>query len=86
MTVARRLAALIRDGAGTELPVRIRAWDGTEAGPSDGPVPVIRNRRGLRRLLWAPRDSVPSGCRRGRPRPRHGWPVGCMPVAATARG
>lgn len=54
MTVARRLAELIRDGAGTELPVRIRAWDGTEAGPSDGPVLVIRNRRALRRLLWAP--------------------------------
>jgi cyclopropane-fatty-acyl-phospholipid synthase len=54
VTVARRLAELIRDGAGVELPVRIRAWDGTEAGPADGPVLVIRNRRALRRLLWAP--------------------------------
>ena len=54
MTVARRLADLVREGAGVELPVRIRAWDGTEAGPSDGPVLVIRNRRALRRLLWAP--------------------------------
>ncbi|MCW2516341.1 MAG: cyclopropane-fatty-acyl-phospholipid synthase [Mycobacterium sp.] len=54
MTVARRLADLIRDGAGVELPVRIRAWDGTEAGPTDGPVLVIKNRRALRRLLWAP--------------------------------
>ncbi len=54
MTVARRLAELVRDGAGVELPVRIRAWDGTEAGPADGPVLVINNRRALRRLLWAP--------------------------------
>ncbi len=54
MTVARRLADLVRVGAGVELPVRIRAWDGTEAGPADGPVLVIRNRRALRRLLWAP--------------------------------
>jgi cyclopropane-fatty-acyl-phospholipid synthase len=54
VTVARRLADLIRDGAGVELPVRIRAWDGTEAGPTDGPVLVIKNRRALRRLLWAP--------------------------------
>lgn len=54
MTVARRLADLVRAGVGVELPVRIRAWDGTEAGPADGPVLVIRNRRALRRLLWAP--------------------------------
>ena len=54
MTVASRLADLVRDTAGVELPVRIRAWDGTEAGPADGPVLVIRHRRALRRLLWAP--------------------------------
>jgi cyclopropane-fatty-acyl-phospholipid synthase len=54
VTVARRFAELVRDGAGIELPVRIRAWDGTEAGPADGPVLVIKNRRALRRLLWAP--------------------------------
>jgi cyclopropane-fatty-acyl-phospholipid synthase len=54
VTVARRLAERVREGAGVELPVRIRAWDGTEAGPVDGPVLVLRNRRALRRLLWAP--------------------------------
>src|ERR1700754_3358988 len=54
MTVADRLAALVREVVGIELPVRIRAWDGTEAGPADGPVVVIRSRRGLRPLLWAP--------------------------------
>ena len=53
-TVADRLAGLVKDTAGIDLPVRIRAWDGSEAGPSDGPVLVIRSRRALRRLLWAP--------------------------------
>jgi cyclopropane fatty-acyl-phospholipid synthase-like methyltransferase/DUF1365 family protein len=53
-TVAERLAGLIRQTIGIELPVRLRAWDGSEAGPSDGPVLVIRSRRSLRRLLWAP--------------------------------
>ena len=52
--VADRLARIVRDTAGIELPVRIRAWDGSEAGPADGPVLVIRSRRALRRLLWAP--------------------------------
>jgi cyclopropane-fatty-acyl-phospholipid synthase len=52
--VSGRLAALVRDLVGVELPVRIRAWDGSEAGPVDGPVLVIRSRRALRRLVWAP--------------------------------
>jgi len=54
VTVAERIAALVRDAAGIGLPVRIRAWDGSESGPSDGPVLVVRNRRALRRLLWSP--------------------------------
>ncbi|MDQ2750960.1 MAG: cyclopropane-fatty-acyl-phospholipid synthase family protein [Actinomycetota bacterium] len=53
-TVADRLAALIRETVGIDLPVRLRAWDGSEAGPSEGPVLVIRSRRALRRLMWAP--------------------------------
>ncbi len=52
--VAGRLAGFVRDVAGIELPVRIRAWDGSIAGPAGGPVLLINNRRALRRLLWAP--------------------------------
>jgi len=52
-TVADRLAVLIRETIGVSSPVRLRAWDGSEAGPADGPVLVIRSRRALRRLLWA---------------------------------
>jgi cyclopropane fatty-acyl-phospholipid synthase-like methyltransferase/DUF1365 family protein len=54
MTIAARLAHLMRDATGLDLPVRVRAWDGSEAGPADGPVLVIRTRHALRRLFWAP--------------------------------
>ncbi|WP_033414847.1 SAM-dependent methyltransferase [Actinomycetospora chiangmaiensis] len=40
-----------------QLPVRIRAWDGSEAGASresGAPVVVLNHRRALRRLLWQP--------------------------------
>jgi cyclopropane-fatty-acyl-phospholipid synthase len=39
-----------------QLPVRIRAWDGSEAGPADAPVLVLRDRGALRRLLWRPNE------------------------------
>ncbi|HSA48717.1 MAG TPA: class I SAM-dependent methyltransferase [Yinghuangia sp.] len=51
---AERLARLVRTPLGGSLPLRIRAWDGSEAGPPGGPVLVVRNRRALRRLLWKP--------------------------------
>jgi cyclopropane-fatty-acyl-phospholipid synthase len=51
---ADRLAELLRTTVGIEPPVRLRAWDGSEAGPADGPVLVVRSRRALRRLLWRP--------------------------------
>ncbi|RDH78969.1 class I SAM-dependent methyltransferase [Mycolicibacterium moriokaense] len=54
MKPAERLAQLLRDLTGAEPPIRIRAWDGSEAGPADAPVLVVRSRRALRRLLWAP--------------------------------
>nr|BFD84404.1 cyclopropane-fatty-acyl-phospholipid synthase family protein [Streptomyces sp. Xyl84] len=51
---ALRLTRLLEQVLGTPLPVRIRAWDGTEAGPPAAPVLVVRNRRALRRLLFKP--------------------------------
>ncbi|WP_418957442.1 class I SAM-dependent methyltransferase [Streptomyces tritici] len=51
---AQRLTALAEDLLGSPLPVRLRAWDGSEAGPAEGPVLVVRQRRALRRLLWKP--------------------------------
>ncbi|WP_394427973.1 class I SAM-dependent methyltransferase [Streptomyces sp. SGAir0957] len=52
--VAHRLAALAGTALGGPLPVRLRGWDGSETGPAEGPVVVVRSRRALRRLLWQP--------------------------------
>ncbi|WP_405730670.1 cyclopropane-fatty-acyl-phospholipid synthase family protein [Streptomyces sp. NBC_01537] len=41
---------------GAPLPLRIRAWDGSVAGPADGPELVLRDRTALRHLLWQPDD------------------------------
>ncbi|WP_435125672.1 class I SAM-dependent methyltransferase [Actinacidiphila sp. bgisy144] len=51
---AHQLAALAETALGGPLPLALRAWDGSEAGPAGGPVVVIRSRRALRRLLWQP--------------------------------
>ncbi|MEU5715513.1 cyclopropane-fatty-acyl-phospholipid synthase family protein [Streptomyces sp. NPDC020403] len=51
---ASRLTALAEELLGEPLPVRIRAWDGSEAGPPGAPALVLRHRRALRRLLWKP--------------------------------
>lgn len=51
---ASRLNRLAEQLLGTPFPVRIRAWDGSQAGPPDAPALVVRNRRALRRLLWKP--------------------------------
>ncbi|MFD8074421.1 cyclopropane-fatty-acyl-phospholipid synthase family protein [Streptomyces sp. NBC_00510] len=51
---AGRLTALAEQALGVPLPLRIRAWDGSETGPPDAPTLVVRHRRALRRLLWKP--------------------------------
>ena len=53
--VAPRLAKALAIILGTEeIPIRLRAWDGSEAGPADAPVIEFRSRRALRRMLWSP--------------------------------
>ena len=49
-TIADLATQLGLDG----LPIRVRAWDGTEAGPATGPTLVLRSPLALRRLLWHP--------------------------------
>jgi cyclopropane-fatty-acyl-phospholipid synthase len=52
---AARLSRALAIVLGTaEIPVRLRAWDGSLAGPADAPVVVVRSRKALRRLAWAP--------------------------------
>ncbi len=53
--MAPRLAQALGIVLGTqEIPLRLRAWDGSEAGPSGAPVIEFRSPRGLRRMLWSP--------------------------------
>ena len=53
--VAARLGAAVSTVLGAQdLPWRLRAWDGSEAGPSEAPVLVVRSPLALRRLMWAP--------------------------------
>lgn len=52
--VAGRLQPLLTRILDSEFPLRIRGWDGSEEGPADAPVLVLRHRRALRRLLWQP--------------------------------
>jgi cyclopropane-fatty-acyl-phospholipid synthase len=54
--IAPLLADLATAVVGVELPVRLRAWDGSVAGPATGPAVVLRSRRALRRLLWDPNE------------------------------
>ncbi|WP_103341911.1 SAM-dependent methyltransferase [Amycolatopsis sp. CA-126428] len=53
-TTAHRLASFAAKLLGGPLPVGLRTWDGTRAGPADAPTIVLRHRRALRRLLYAP--------------------------------
>jgi cyclopropane-fatty-acyl-phospholipid synthase len=54
-TVADRLAEALGAVLGTtELPVRLRGWDGSITGPEGAPVVAVNSRRALRRMLWSP--------------------------------
>jgi cyclopropane-fatty-acyl-phospholipid synthase len=54
-TVADRLAEALGAVLGTtELPVRLRGWDGSITGPAGAPVVAVHSRRALRRMLWSP--------------------------------
>ncbi|WP_405497071.1 class I SAM-dependent methyltransferase [Nocardia sp. NBC_00511] len=54
MSVAARLESALRPLLRGELPVRLRAWDGSTAGPADAPGLVLNSPRALRRILWHP--------------------------------
>jgi cyclopropane-fatty-acyl-phospholipid synthase len=54
-TVADRLAGALAVVLGVDrLPVRLRAWDDTTAGPEGAPEVVVRSPQAVRRLVWAP--------------------------------
>src|SRR3954468_3723798 len=57
MTVAEMVAPLVRAAVGPDVPLEIKGWDGSRTGTPNAQWAVkINNRRGLRRLLWAPNE------------------------------
>jgi cyclopropane-fatty-acyl-phospholipid synthase len=52
--VAERLESALRPFVGGDLPVRLKAWDGSSAGPDDAPLVELHSPNALRRMLWHP--------------------------------
>ena len=52
--VAQQLEEALGPFLGGDLPVRLRAWDGSEAGPVDAPLVELRTPDAVRRLVWHP--------------------------------
>ena len=52
--IANRLEEALRPFLGGDLPVRLKAWDGSVAGPVDAPLVVLNSVDAVRRLLWRP--------------------------------
>jgi cyclopropane-fatty-acyl-phospholipid synthase len=52
--LAGELAAVVVPLFGGRLPIRLRAWDGSEAGPLDAPLVELRSQDAVRRLLLHP--------------------------------
>ncbi|MFI0937971.1 class I SAM-dependent methyltransferase [Streptomyces sp. NPDC021020] len=51
---APRIVDIAEHALSRPFPLRVRAWDGSEAGPPGTPALVFRHRRALRRILWRP--------------------------------
>jgi cyclopropane-fatty-acyl-phospholipid synthase len=57
MSAATEVLSMLEAAVGGPLPIRIRCWDGSQAGEADAAATVVFvRRRALRRLLWAPRE------------------------------
>jgi cyclopropane-fatty-acyl-phospholipid synthase len=52
--IAQRLEQALRPFLEGDLPVRLKAWDGSVAGPVDAPLVVLNSVDAVRRLLWHP--------------------------------
>jgi cyclopropane-fatty-acyl-phospholipid synthase len=55
-TIAEELHNLLGHAAGPDVPVRLRAWDGSEAGPDGAPVLELRSPAAIRRMVWRPAE------------------------------
>lgn len=51
---AARLWAAASEALDAALPLRVRLWDGSSAGPIGAPTVAVNDPRALRRLMWTP--------------------------------
>src|SRR5579875_3495403 len=57
MAAADSLDAVVTAALGDRMPIRLTCWDGSTAGPVSAPLHlVVRSRRALRRIVWAPNE------------------------------
>ena len=57
MSVADTLAPFVRAAVGDQVPVRVTCWDGSTIGAASPALHlIVRNRRALRRIVWAPNE------------------------------
>jgi cyclopropane-fatty-acyl-phospholipid synthase len=57
VSVAEVVAPLVSAALGDRVSIRVTCWDGSTIGPASAPLHlVVRNRRALRRILWAPNE------------------------------
>ena len=57
MNTATEVQSILQAAVGGPLPIRIRSWDGSQAGNADAAATVVfARRRALRRLLWSPNE------------------------------
>ena len=54
--IAQRLEAALRPFVGGDLPVQIKAWDGSSAGPPDAPLVVLNSPNAVRRMIRHPNE------------------------------
>ncbi len=52
--LAPAVTSYLRDLSGTSLPLRIRMWDGSEAGPDGATLVELRSADALRHMWWSP--------------------------------
>ncbi len=58
-STAARVLSLFEELLGMKIPVRVRCWDGSEAGPADAVCISFVTRRALRHVLWSPNELGP---------------------------
>ena len=51
---AARLRDALSQALGEPLPLRLRLWDASRAGPDGAATLIVNDRQGLRRLVWSP--------------------------------